>query len=311
MRRPGTRLRAIAARLCNPRTMQRVIDPTISDLQAEFEDARERGRRWEAARIWIAGHMALLRVIALHGGLTTMEALRDLPGDDRRAVVRTIAATSTIVIGGTLFLAMVPFMNAVLRSDPRSLELAVYLVPQVLPLSIPVGVLFGILWGLVRVSRPTRAVVLLLAFGASAVSFTNVAWLVPISNQAYRTSIAGQPLPKGDSELKLGELRQRLESGTRMALNYHARWALGAAPLALAVFAVAFASRRQWSLMSFFAGCVAVLGSGVVIYSARELGLARTVSPFAAAWVPNLAFLMLSAAIMKFRSPPTEASPDR
>lgn len=45
MRRPGTRIRAIAAHLCQARTMERFVDPTVSDLQAEYEDAVKRGRR--------------------------------------------------------------------------------------------------------------------------------------------------------------------------------------------------------------------------------------------------------------------------
>ena len=34
--RPGTRLRALAARVCSEKTMERLIDPVIGDLQAEY-----------------------------------------------------------------------------------------------------------------------------------------------------------------------------------------------------------------------------------------------------------------------------------
>jgi hypothetical protein len=34
------------------------------------EDAVTRGRTWESARIWIVGHIALVQVIVLHGGLS-------------------------------------------------------------------------------------------------------------------------------------------------------------------------------------------------------------------------------------------------
>jgi hypothetical protein len=321
MRRPGARLRAVAAHLCRARTMERFVDPTVSDLQAEYEDAVKRGRRWESARIWIVGHIAVIQVMALHGGLGAMETLRDLTGDDRRAVLRTIVASTAIMIVGTLALAMVPFVNFVSRNHPRSVELAFYWVPQALPLSIPIGLTFGILWGLGRVSasRRTRTVVLLLAFGASLASFTMLAWVVPTSNQAFRVSMMGRlgrPLPKGENELTIGELRQRLEPGARqlpavaapsdppsLALNYHARWALGSAPFVLAVFAVAFTSRRHWGrMMPFLVGGVVIFAYYVIMYSARGLGLDRTISPFAAAWTPNTAFLMLSLAITRFSS---------
>ena len=39
MRPPGTRLRALAARLCAAITMERLVDPAIADLQAEYEEA--------------------------------------------------------------------------------------------------------------------------------------------------------------------------------------------------------------------------------------------------------------------------------
>jgi lipopolysaccharide export LptBFGC system permease protein LptF len=156
----------------------------------------------------------------------------------------------------------------------------------------------------------------LLAFGASFASFTMVAWVVPIANQAFRVSMMGRSLPKGENELTIGELRQRLEAGTRqlpavaapsdpssLALNYHTRWALGSAPFVLAVFAVAFTSRRQRGrMMPFLVGGVVIFAYWVVMYSARGLGLDRRISPFAAAWTPNTAFLVLSLAITRFSS---------
>ena len=321
MRRPGIRIRAIAAYLFDARTMERFADPTLVDLQAEHEDAVKCGRRWESAKICIVGHMALLQVVALHGGLRAMETLRDLTGDDRRAVLRTVVASTAIIVIGTLVLAMVPFVNFVSRDHPRSLELAVYLIPQALPLSVPVGLTFGILWGLGRISPSprTRTIVLMLAFGASLASFAMLAWVVPNSNQAFRVSMMGRPVPKGDNELTIGELRQPLNEGTRqfpplafasappsLALNYHGRWALGSASLFLAAFAVALTSRRQWGrIMQLFVGGVVLFAYYVIMYSARELALDQTIPPFAAAWTPNAAFLMLSLTTMLFRSQPT------
>jgi Lipopolysaccharide export system permease LptF/LptG len=321
MRRPGTRIRAIAAYLFDARTMQRFVDPTHADLQAEHEDAVKCGRRWESARIWIVGHIALLQVVALHGGLRAMETLRDLTGDDRRAVLRTVVASTAIIVIGTLVLAMVPFVNFVSRDYPRSVERAFYLIPQALPLSVPVGLTFGILWGLGHMSPSprTRTIVLMLAFGASLASFAMLAWVVPNSNQAFRVSMMGRPLPKGDNELTIGELRQRLNAGTRqfpllasasapprLALNYHGRWALGSASFFLAVFAVALTSRRRWGrIVLFFAGGVVLFVYYVIMYSARALGLDQTISPFVAAWTPNVAFLMLSLTTMLFKSQPT------
>jgi hypothetical protein len=46
---PGTRLRALAARLCAARTMERLVDPAIADLQANTKRRRARDRGGEAA----------------------------------------------------------------------------------------------------------------------------------------------------------------------------------------------------------------------------------------------------------------------
>jgi hypothetical protein len=310
MKRPGTRIRAIAKSLCNARTMERFVDPTIADLQSEYEEAVNDGRTWERARIWIAGHIAVIQVIALHGGLKAMDIPRDLTDDDRRAVLRTILASTVIAVIGTLVLAMIPVKTfATLFDLRRALELSFYLIPGALPISIPIGLTFGTLWGLRRMwaSRRTRMAVLLLAFGASLASFATLAWVMPASNQAFRVSMLGRPLPKGPNELTIGELRQRLATPSdspSLALAYHARWALGSAPFFLAVFALTFTSRRQWSrAMLVLSGVVMFFIYYVVMSSARGLGLDQTIPPIAAAWAPNLAFVMLSLVIMKFTAP--------
>jgi hypothetical protein len=315
MKRPGARLRAIAAGLCCAQTMERLVDPTLADLQAEYEDAVSGNRRWESRWVLVLGHLAVIQVLAVHGGMRAMGILLHSTSEDRRTLIRTLGASAVIMIVGTLVL-VIPFLTFVSRSRPDSAEFALYLIPQALPLSIPVGLTFGILWGLGRLSasRRTRTIVLLLAFGASLASFTMLAWVAPISNQAFRISMMGRPLSEGDNELTIGELRQRLDAGTRqlpavaaltdppsLALNYHARWALGSAPFVLAVFAVAFTSRRRWGrMMPFLVGGLTILVYYVIMYSARALGQDRTISPFAAAWGPNTAFLMLSLAITTF-----------
>jgi len=48
---PGTRLRAVAARLFAANTMDYLIDPAIADMQAEYEDASRRGLTWRSKRL--------------------------------------------------------------------------------------------------------------------------------------------------------------------------------------------------------------------------------------------------------------------
>jgi heme/copper-type cytochrome/quinol oxidase subunit 4 len=293
--------------------MERLVDPTVSDLQTEYEDAVTRGRTWERVRIWIVGHIALVQVIVLHGGLMGMNTRRDRTSDDRRAVRRTVAASAAITIVGTIFITVGPFV----RSRPHILEFASYAIPQALPVSIPIGLTFGILWGLGRTSASwrTRTIVLALALGASAASFTMLAWVAPTSNQAFRVSIAGRPLLKGANELTLGELRSQIAAGRgvapavspfdtrRLALRYHQRWALASAPLVLAFFAMACTSRRRWRrMMRLLAGALAIAVYYAIMLWTLDAGRDDLMSPFTAAWTPNVTFLVLSFVIMRFTS---------
>jgi lipopolysaccharide export LptBFGC system permease protein LptF len=296
--------------------MERLVDPTVSDLQTEYEDAVARGRKWEIARIWIVGHIALVQVIVLHGGLMGTNTQRDRTSDDRQAVRRTVAASTAIAMAGTILIAMIPFASLVSRSRPHVLELALYLIPQALPVSMPIGLTFGILWGLGRTSasRRTWTVILALALAASVVSFTMVAWVAPNSNQAFRVAVAERPLSKGMHELTLGELRTQIRlapavsplDARRLALNYHQRSALASAPLVLALFAVACASRRRWHrMMPLVAGVLVIGAYYALMLWALDAGRGQQMSPFAAAWAPNAALLLLSFVILRFISPRT------
>jgi hypothetical protein len=317
MKRPGARLRAIAARLYGAQTMDRLIDPTLADLQAEYEKAATGDRNWERRRIVVLGHLAVIRVMTVHGRMRAMGFLRSSTHEDRRTVIRALRPSVVIMLVGTVLL-MAPFMNSVSRGRPNSGELALYLIPQALPISIPVGLTLGILWGLGRVvaSARSRTLILLLATMASVASFPMLAWVAPTANQAFRVSMIGHPIPKGANELTLGELHQLLEPGAaepqRLAapsdlrtleLTYHGRWALAIAPLVLALFALALTHWRELGrLVSLPAGCVAIFGYYVVMYSMRRLGLDHTLSAFVAAWIPNVAFLILSGAVLLLAS---------
>jgi len=66
--------------------MERLVDPTLADLQAEYENAAGRTRKWERRWILVLGHIALIRVMAVHGGMRAVGFLRCSTADDRRAL---------------------------------------------------------------------------------------------------------------------------------------------------------------------------------------------------------------------------------
>jgi len=103
MKQPGARLRAIAARLYCADTMDRLVDPTLADLQAEYENAGSSNRKWESRRILLLGQVALIRVMAAHGGMQAMGFLRYSTREDRRALIRALSASIVIMVAGLSF----------------------------------------------------------------------------------------------------------------------------------------------------------------------------------------------------------------
>jgi lipopolysaccharide export LptBFGC system permease protein LptF len=302
-----------------PRTLERLVDPALADLQVEYDAAVQAGRKWQSRWIWTVGHVAFFKMIAVHGGQRAMEVLSRLTHEERRGLIRTSTFCLSIIVVVTIVFAAPPLLsNSFSRNHGNPGILFIYLIPQALPLSIPIGLTFGIIWGVgtVSVSRRTGALILIAAAAVSIVSFTMLSWFVPASNQAFRVSVIGRHVTKGANELTLGELRQLLEprtneaaiiappAGTRhLALTYHTRWALAGAPFVLATFALALTSRRQLGrLMLGGLGLAAIFGYYVIMYSGRRLGLDGEVPAVAAAWAPNAALLILSFALVKLRS---------
>ena len=189
-------------------------------------------------------------------------------------------------------------------------------MPSALPLSIPLGLTFGILWGLGRVaaSRRTRTLILLLADCVG-----RIVHHVGLGRPNDEPSVPGL-----DDWTAGPERRERTHAGRtppaartrntrtapvsapsdvrRLALNYHTRWALAGAPLVLAFFAVALTSRRQGP---DHARALGASRSSVTTWPCiRPDGSDWTarLSAFAAAWIPNIAFLILSVAIMTLSS---------
>jgi hypothetical protein len=74
---PCSRLRVALACLCSKRTMQRVFDPVIADVQAEWLEASIAGREGHALWIRIRGYWFMLRHLGAQGLVTFARALYD------------------------------------------------------------------------------------------------------------------------------------------------------------------------------------------------------------------------------------------
>ena len=303
-------LRARAARWSSARTMERVIEPALTDVQTEYEAAAQDGRLWRSRWICIAGHAAFLKVLAWVIAERALDALRGATARDRHALGRTFAVFAAVTALATGLLTLPPLLDEWSRPSV-TLWLAILPIPQALPLCIPVGLTFGILWGLGRVaaSRRSRALVFVAAVVSCVVSFATIAWVMPAANQAYRQSIAGITIAKGANELTLIELGRLIESGQdasigmgsprgrrSVAMAYHVRWALSLAPFVLSVFALVWTRRQRGRVSIVAVGCAMTVGYYLVLFLAgRVYTFDRAMSAVAAAWAANVAFLMLSA----------------
>ena len=89
---PGTRLRALAARLCGAITMERLVDPAIADLQAEYEEASRTGPGWRRRWIWMRGHIAFFTMMVVHSSARREASAASEPRDRSEAAKRRARA---------------------------------------------------------------------------------------------------------------------------------------------------------------------------------------------------------------------------
>jgi predicted permease len=108
MKPPGTRLRALAARFLDARTVQYLIDPAIADMQAEYEDASRRGLAWRKRWICLRGYLSFFSMIVAHG-----RAVRAMSGGvtpfrglslDIRLALRLLVKHTGLTLVGTVAL---------------------------------------------------------------------------------------------------------------------------------------------------------------------------------------------------------------
>jgi hypothetical protein len=307
----------MANRIFDQRTMERVVDPLVADLQMECTEAIRHGRVWRSRRVFIVWHLIFLKTMVLCAGEEVMRSLRNWAVDDQSAMSRTLGFSVAAITAATAVFVIPPLFNE--RFALLGPRLLVYSTPQALPLAVPVGFTLGILLGLRGriVSRRLRCAVLTVAIVCSIASFTALAWILPAVNVAFQRDIFGGIPTMGVNELTLGELRQEIESYRRSGLwdtyllvSYHMRWALSCATLVLAIFALSVTRRivAGWTVaLAAFGACFSYY---CLMWVGRAAALQQTLPAFAGAWLPNLAFVVVSIALLRVGSPKSSLEPE-
>jgi lipopolysaccharide export LptBFGC system permease protein LptF len=304
--KPGIRLRSWASRWCSQRTMDRLIDPVVADLQHEYANAIH--QRWVRRWILMRGYLAVWNAMTLHAPVAhTRRVLRGWVSTENWAIGRALGSAATTMVVLTVLLVAGVAQDAV-RQDIRITWMLLLLLPQSFPLTLPVCLLVAVLCGL-RGRTSTTAVrrsVLIVGLVGSLASFGSIEWLAPSANQAFRETIAQRHVVRGMNESPPDSIRvQALASKNAgrpdragvLLFAYHTRWALVGATLVFALFGLGVAALRAGRAAT--AG-ICVLASLVYISYFFELS---SVSPsvfsdervaVALAWLPNAMMILAS-----------------
>ena len=305
MTRPGDGLRWLAARFCDRRTMARLVEPIVADLQAEYDAAAAHGD-WRARWLLWRGYGAFWKALALHCIMSTLQPSRtDQNGNMRRVLFFSLGALAIT----TALLVAPPMLDASyfkLAGGPlERLRLILLLVPQALPLSIPTGICIGVVCAMRgrRTSRRHVGAVMAIAAVATFAVWAILEWGVPAGNQAFREMVAARVgdgrlvhLEPGLNELGLSRLSQRTDAPAIQ----HSRllWALcfATGPLALFSLGVAEVIRR-------FSAAIAVSFIAIMLYwtfmASIDEALRAGTFRGAGAWVGNVLFVLAGVLMLR------------
>lgn len=298
---PGRALHRFAARICSERSLERVVEPAIADLQNEYA-AVIVGHPLLRAWTLLRGYSSLLQVLAM-----CALSIQTETNDERRMLAQTLAWSVAFVVASAALLILPPLYKY--GDAVRGWYFVMTLVPQAVPLAIPIGIAFGLAIGTSgRMALSASSAVLLGATAASLLSFVVLAWGMPAGNLAFREiafrqvrarGYEGQvPLQKGHNEMTFSELRREIallsavglpRQARKFAFSFHLRFSLAAATLALASVLLAVRTRqRGLRVLIAVASCLAYW---MLLYAGDVASLRGYVTPPIAAWLPNLALV--------------------
>jgi len=320
-RRPGVRLRALCLHIYSERTMRRLIDPALADLQAEFAEAHWSGSRLRQTWALCAGYVAIAKVLGVAGCGELGDALHGWESAERAAARRGAWVACTAFVGLTVLLGIPIFISL---NESWSLTPALYLVPSALPLSLPFGWALGIAWAFHGAGRTRKLAVcaLALAFICSAGMFANIAWLLPEANQAFRqhhfaravarTQPSSRPstVARGDNELTWKASRQRrVELAAepygdyrvrRFDAGYYQKWGFTGATFAIVALVLLLGARRRWTRPGLTGAALCICAAYYALLSfATAAAIGGAIPAHVVGWSPGAA-CVLAAILLAF-----------
>jgi len=328
---PATsRLRSVAARIFASKTMERLIDPVLADIELERCEALRCGRLWLARWVVFRGYVALISAVVVHAVHTN--AVMSVTSGAARTAAFSAAAFFVL----TFALVVRPWMRSPLvMSYAEWVHFGVYLIPQSLPVSVPLALAIGIIggWSQSILARTAIRRAALLGFVGILFTLSAMEWMIPAANERFRAAVtkkleAAGRIPRlttlrGVSERPLSELASQRRRGTLAAVTtgtvyyapdsiivqrlediFHRRVALAfaAGPFCLAAAAIALLFRRR--VVAVLALCAVLLLYIAAMFAVEKV--AMPVWPIARAWLPNAALLTIAIALLLAAPPRAE-----
>jgi hypothetical protein len=287
--------------------MERLVEPIVADLQAEYDASAARGP-WHTEWLLWRGYAAFWTALGLHCIMSTFQPSRPDANASMGRVVTYSLAALTLMTALMIVPPMLDFTYFRWAGGPlEKLLLVALLVPQALPLSIPSGICVGIVCAMRGRRADVRHIAAVLAVAAVATFavWTMLEWGVPWGNQAFRELAAsrlgnGRPvhLEPGLNELGLSRLSQRTDA--RAVEHTRLLWALCFATAPLALFSLGLAR-----VVRGLAVAVVFSFAAIMIFWAIMAGIDSAVRAGnfggAGAWVANMLFLVAGMLMLRHR----------
>jgi hypothetical protein len=301
-RLPGTRLLALAERIVDQTTLERVVLPALADLQHECAPPARVAVRLRA--YW--GYLRLLTWLSLRS--ISIDAGRTFP-----MVVRRTGVPFALLTG---LLVWPPLIEQTHRMWSAGLlacvSAAVLLLPQVVALALPSAHLIGLATSdrpATPIDRRRRHVgVIVASLGCVLLMFVIANVVIPAANQGYRVLLFGimnntspdirsVTVSKGLAEMNWSELNDQIRnpatarSGLNARIYRQIRLAICVAPLVFGLLALRLAGRWRSRLLSWSAPIVLLLIYWGLMVTGESL--ARTPGQFVSAiWLGNVMFFL-------------------
>ncbi|HEU4995605.1 MAG TPA: hypothetical protein VFT29_12335, partial [Gemmatimonadaceae bacterium] len=290
---PGRWLRAFALLLFRPPTIERLIDPIISDLQIEYNATP--GGSWRRRGVLLRAYVGFWKALAIH----TVLSICGRSEHGEQVFRRVIGFSSLGFALVTVLLVLPPLLDGfpgILTGKTRHVMLALTLIPQALPISIPIGVCIGIMSAIRARTLTRRDLLVTMTIGGTAACIVAavIEWGLPWGNQTFRDmAIAAVTdgrivhVEPGLNELGFSGLARRTDVAALR--HYHLLWALSFAAIPLALFTLAVGARVRFVP----ARAALIVGTLFAYYSILWVSDSslRQGTPVPVVWAPNVVFL--------------------